>query len=108
MTEKFKKWGKDHDVDLSDFNFTSHAIDWHNKSVGDSLRRHKTKIGQLYFYLKPHLSRSWCGFFEYEKSDPAIKRGRSKHSKGWNPFETHLHCIMAWFIRQNKIQWSYS
>ena len=27
MTEKFKKWGKDHDVDLSDFNFTSHAID---------------------------------------------------------------------------------
>lgn len=27
MTEKFKKWGKEHDVDLSDFNFTSHAID---------------------------------------------------------------------------------
>lgn len=27
MTEKFKKWGKDHDVDLSDFDFTSHAID---------------------------------------------------------------------------------
>ena len=27
MTEKFKKWGEDHDVDLSDFNFTSHAID---------------------------------------------------------------------------------
>lgn len=22
MTEKFKKWGKEHDVDLSDFNFT--------------------------------------------------------------------------------------
>lgn len=27
MTEKFKKWGKEHGVDLSDFNFTSHAID---------------------------------------------------------------------------------
>lgn len=25
MTEKFKKWGKEHDVDLSDFNFTSHT-----------------------------------------------------------------------------------
>lgn len=27
MTEKFKKWGKEHDVDLSDFKFTSHTID---------------------------------------------------------------------------------
>ena len=25
MTEKFKKWGREHDVDLSDFNFTSHT-----------------------------------------------------------------------------------
>ena len=24
MTEKFKKWGKEHDVDLSDFYFTNH------------------------------------------------------------------------------------
>ena len=27
MTEKFKKWGKEHGVDLSDFKFTSHTID---------------------------------------------------------------------------------
>lgn len=27
MTEKFKRWGKEHDVDLSDFKFTSHTID---------------------------------------------------------------------------------
>jgi len=25
MTEKFKQWGREHDVDLSDFNFTSHT-----------------------------------------------------------------------------------
>lgn len=25
MTEKFKKWGKEHDVDLSDFYFTNHS-----------------------------------------------------------------------------------
>lgn len=25
MTEKFKRWGREHDVDLSDFNFTSHT-----------------------------------------------------------------------------------
>lgn len=25
MTEKFKKWGKEHDIDLSDFYFTSHS-----------------------------------------------------------------------------------
>lgn len=24
MTEKFKRWGREHDVDLSDFNFASH------------------------------------------------------------------------------------
>lgn len=30
MTEKFKKWGKEHDVDLSDFNFTSHSTSSHN------------------------------------------------------------------------------
>lgn len=27
MTEKFKKWGKEHDVDLTDFKFTSHTFD---------------------------------------------------------------------------------
>lgn len=26
MTEKFKKWGREHDVDLSDFKFTSHTM----------------------------------------------------------------------------------
>lgn len=30
MTEKFKKWGREHDVDLSDFNFTSHTTANHN------------------------------------------------------------------------------
>lgn len=30
MTEKFKKWGREHDVDLSDFNFTSHSAVSHN------------------------------------------------------------------------------
>lgn len=30
MTEKFKKWGREHDVDLSDFNFTSHSVSSHN------------------------------------------------------------------------------
>lgn len=30
MTEKFKQWGKEHDVDLSDFNFTSHSSSAHN------------------------------------------------------------------------------
>lgn len=30
MTEKFKKWGREHDVDLSDFNFQSHSITSHN------------------------------------------------------------------------------
>lgn len=30
MTEKFKKWGREHDVDLSDFNFTSHSASSHN------------------------------------------------------------------------------
>ena len=25
MTEKFKRWGREHDVDLTDFNFTSHS-----------------------------------------------------------------------------------
>lgn len=25
MTEKFKRWGREHDVDLSDFKFTSHT-----------------------------------------------------------------------------------
>lgn len=31
MTEKFKKWGREHDVDLSDFNFTSHPATYQNK-----------------------------------------------------------------------------
>lgn len=30
MTEKFKRWGREHDVDLSDFNFTSHSVPSHN------------------------------------------------------------------------------
>ena len=30
MTEKFKRWGREHDVDLSDFNFTSHSSSAHN------------------------------------------------------------------------------
>lgn len=30
MTEKFKRWGREHDVDLSDFNFTSHTTANHN------------------------------------------------------------------------------
>lgn len=30
MTEKFKKWGREHDVDLSDFNFSSHSVPSHN------------------------------------------------------------------------------
>lgn len=30
MTEKFKRWGREHDVDLSDFNFTSHSVSSHN------------------------------------------------------------------------------
>lgn len=30
MTEKFKRWGREHDVDLSDFNFTSHSTSAHN------------------------------------------------------------------------------
>lgn len=30
MTEKFKMWGREHDVDLSDFNFTSHSTTAHN------------------------------------------------------------------------------
>jgi hypothetical protein len=30
MTEKFKRWGREHDVDLSDFNFTSHSSASHN------------------------------------------------------------------------------
>lgn len=30
MTEKFKRWGREHDVDLSDFNFSSHATASHN------------------------------------------------------------------------------
>ena len=31
MTEKFKVWGKEHGVDLSDFNFTSHSANAQNK-----------------------------------------------------------------------------
>ena len=30
MTEKFKTWGRAHDVDLSDFNFTSHSTTYQN------------------------------------------------------------------------------
>lgn len=30
MTEKFKIWGREHDVDLSDFNFTNHTTASHN------------------------------------------------------------------------------
>ena len=30
MTEKFKAWGREHDVDLSDFNFTSHTTSKQN------------------------------------------------------------------------------
>ena len=30
MTEKFKRWGREHDVDLSDFNFTSHTTANHS------------------------------------------------------------------------------
>ncbi len=30
MTEKFKRWGREHDVDLTDFNFTSHSAITHN------------------------------------------------------------------------------